>query len=109
MVKGSGVSAEIYADRIPVLTSVMKHAVGGAIPGGTRNNLEFIEDVIEWAPEIPELLKFVLCDAQTSGGLLISLPAIHGEELIKQLILNSVSRSAIIGRIVSGNNRILVK
>ena len=109
MVKGSGVSAIIYANKVPILSSAMKHAAGGIIPGGTKNNLEFIEDVIDWTPEIPELMKFVLCDAQTSGGLLISLPEIYGEKFLEKLKLAGVSGSAIIGKIAAGNNRIWVK
>ena len=108
MVKGSGVSATICATKVPLLSSAMKHAVGGSIPGGTKNNLEFIGDVIEWANEIPELMKVVLCDAQTSGGLLISLPETYGEEFIGRLREAGVTKAAIIGKIVEGNGKIVV-
>ncbi|MCX6277848.1 MAG: selenide, water dikinase SelD [Bacteroidetes bacterium] len=107
MVKGSGVSATIYANQVPLISSVMKHASGGTIPGGTKNNLEFVGDVIKWAPEVTELMKVVLCDAQTSGGLLISLPEAFGEEFIGRLREAGVTKAVIIGKIVEGNGKIV--
>jgi selenide,water dikinase len=108
MVMGSGVSAIVDAWMVPVLSSVYKHVAGGTIPGGTRNNMEFVGEMVRWAPELPELTKIILCDAQTSGGLLISLPEIHAKNLLGLLLKNGIGKAAVIGRITAGEPAIEV-
>jgi selenide,water dikinase len=72
------------------------------IPGGTRNNLDFVKDIVDWDEGVPELAKLILADAQTSGGLLITLPASLAEKFIKQCRLAGISDAVVIGRIVKG-------
>jgi len=47
----------------------------GFVPGGTRRNLEYLKDKILWDSSLTEGDKLLLADAQTSGGLLFSMPA----------------------------------
>ena len=72
------------------------------IPGGTRNNLEFVNDVIDWDQAVPELAKVILADAQTSGGLLITLPAKKADEFIARCRLAGISDAVVIGNITKG-------
>jgi len=72
------------------------------IPGGTRNNLEFVKDIVDWDEAVPELARLILADAQTSGGLLITLPAMQAEKFTAQCRLAGISEAVVIGRIVKG-------
>ena len=74
MLRASGVSAAIEAERVPLLPGARELAERGAIAGGTRRNLESLKDAVTFAPEVSEVERLLLCDAQTSGGLLIAVP-----------------------------------
>ena len=73
MCKASNVSAEIEISKVPFFNNVKQFAKKGAVPGGTRRNLDFFSKHIEFEESIQNHQKFMLADAQTSGGLLISL------------------------------------
>ncbi len=74
MVRASKVSAELMADKVPLINGVREYLQAGTIPGGTLQNLAYTEPYIEWEETTPESTKTILADAQTSGGLLISSP-----------------------------------
>jgi len=73
MITASQVSCTIYADDVPVIPGVYDLAMAGAVPGGSRNNLDFVEKNVRWAQNITDIQKIILADAQTSGGLLIAI------------------------------------
>ncbi len=108
MVEGAGLHALLHAGDVPVIEAAWDYAAAGAIPGGTRNNLEFVKRVVTCHPETPELLKFIFADAQTSGGLLISLPENQSKDLLTQLHAAGLSRASIIGKMVAGETGITV-
>ena len=108
MVCGAGVQAILDAAMVPVLTAAWEHAAAGAIPGGTKNNLDYVKEFVHWKEDTPELMKFILADAQTSGGLLISLPERPAIDLIAHLHQAGTRQAAIIGKIVAGNPGIIV-
>jgi selenide,water dikinase len=83
IVLASNVAATISASQIPLLEGAVDCIHAGQIPGGLRNNREFAECVVEYAPEVPDDLRTVLYDPQTAGGLLISTT--HGPALINAL------------------------
>ncbi len=102
MVVGAGVTAEIETGSVPVLPEAWEYAAGGAMPGGTRNNMDYVADVVRWRETTPELMKLILADAQTSGGLLISIPAAYAESFVKQLRESGISSAAVIGSVREG-------
>ncbi|OPZ85646.1 MAG: Selenide, water dikinase [Firmicutes bacterium ADurb.Bin419] len=65
--EGSGISAEVYFDRIPLLPNTKKYLEMGCTPGGTNNNFRSYGHTVS---EMTEEQKYILCDPQTSGGLL---------------------------------------
>jgi selenide,water dikinase len=73
----SGLSAEVTAADVPALPEVLELLAGEEPPiaGGTRRNREWVEGAVEWADEVSEAHRWLLCDAMTSGGLLIAAPA----------------------------------
>jgi selenide, water dikinase len=72
----SGVAAEVHADAVPAIPGVLELLSNGegAIAGGTRRNREHAERFTTFAPEVRESLRWLVCDAMTSGGLLAALP-----------------------------------
>ena len=100
MVEGSGVSARIRACRVPVLESVRARVREGILPGGTRKNLEFYGQHLDWAEDVEETDRLVLADAQTSGGLLIAVPKERSDDLQEGLAGRGVTVRAEIGEIL---------
>jgi selenide,water dikinase len=96
----SGVAAEIVAGDIPVLPEVSDLIAAGHIPGGTRRNLEDLKDRVEFGDQ-DESVRLILADAQTSGGLLISVPEERAGELM-DLLQAAAPAAAIIGRVTDG-------
>lgn len=110
MTRASGVGAEVYRDEVPVLNDVWDLATKGHIPGGTRANRSFLGDNVLWDPAISEREQLVLCDAQTSGGLLIAVDAVESDRLIEALKSRGTPAAHRIGRIIddpSGRIRVL--
>ncbi|MBU8920495.1 MAG: selenide, water dikinase SelD [Bacteroidales bacterium] len=109
MTKGSGIDAELWMESIPLIDGARELAVEGNIPGGTVNNHLFTADMTDWDETISETDRLVICDAQTSGGLLISLPRGEAVRLHDMLLSRGVD-SAIIGSFTEkGTGRIRIK
>jgi selenide, water dikinase len=109
MLHTSGLSAWLTMSRMPVIEGV--HALAKfSIPGGTRSNLKYVSDKVTWSEGISEEEKLILADAQTSGGLLIAVPANSVDTLLKGLAARGVETSAVIGEITAGDaGKIVVK
>ena len=102
MVKGSGVAAEINLGALPVLPGTRELLDQGVAPGGTHRNLSSVEDVVTWDPALTDLDKLLLCDAQTSGGLLMSVPAGRAHALVAALRDHGAACAEIVGRVTDG-------
>jgi selenide, water dikinase len=76
LAKASGVSAHVEAASVPSLPGVLEllEAGDGAIAGGTRRNRQWVEPNVAWGPAVGEPRRWLLCDAVTSGGLLVAAP-----------------------------------
>jgi selenide,water dikinase len=77
MAVASGITLEINVDAVPFLPSALEYARAGAVPGGSRNNIDFASSCVHTARELSPELEALLYDPQTSGGLLISSPQPH--------------------------------
>jgi selenide,water dikinase len=100
MCRASGVGAEIAADAVPVISAeVFQLIAAGCIPGGSRDNLEFASKFTEWDRVTPAQ-KTLLADAQTSGGLLLSVPRGNLDAVMKRLKSHHALCAAVIGQIV---------
>jgi len=110
MTRASEVEAEVAVSAVPILDEAREWAQAGIVPGGTRDNLAHVAPHLEWDPAIPEVERLLLCDAQTSGGLLISLPSQTADALLEALHSAGVEAAARIGRITGpGQGRITVR
>lgn len=105
MTRASGVSATVELGAIPFIPGSQELAEQGVAPGGTHRNLESLETDVTWDDSLTDVQKLLLADAQTSGGLLISVPDSSTESLIDALEQHGVETHAIIGSISdSGQN-----
>ncbi len=102
MVKASGVAAQIRYRDVPLLPGAWDLLNQGVVPGGTYRNMQQVADTVLWNEEITEEQKLMLCDAQTSGGLLISVPGSKANQLLIRLQAAGVPISAVVGKITGG-------
>ncbi len=97
MAEGSGLTAEITADAVPVLDGALSFANMGIIPAGAYRNREFIGEKVSIREDVDRAVADILFDPQTSGGLLISLPEKQAHALVED-IRSHTPAAAIIGR-----------
>jgi selenide, water dikinase len=73
----SGVAAEVEAGAVPAIAGVLDllSSAEPPIAGGTRRNRQWVEAHVAWADGVPDERRWLLCDAMTSGGLLVAAPA----------------------------------
>lgn len=101
LVSASKVMVNISLNKVPVLKEAWDLAKEGIVPGGTRANLKYVKDKIIWEDNFSEEEKLVLADAQTSGGLLISVQKEKSQEMLDRLSKSKgVLSAAQIGEIV---------
>ncbi len=99
MCKASRVSAVIDFQKIPLISGVFELAQKNFIPGGSKKNMEHVLPSIDFSDIISDDQKLILSDAQTSGGLLISVCEEKAEDLLIALKDNNTLTSSIIGRV----------
>ena len=99
MARESGVTAEIWWDALPLLPDVWDYAKAGILSGAAERNRSFAESILD-AGDAPEEALSVICDAQTSGGLLVALAPPDAAAFVEQLHAAAVSDAAVIGRVV---------
>ncbi len=109
MARGSGVNMTLLASRVPVLQPARGYVNMGIVPVGTRGNLKYIRQFVDFAPDVTEAEQLILADAITSGGLLISVPGGKGAKLVEILHSRGVPDAAVIGEVTGpGHGRITV-
>jgi selenide, water dikinase len=97
LIEASNLSAEILAGEVPLLAGVLSLAAAGTAPGGSKRNLAHASKITEFSADVPEPLRLVLADAQTSGGLLLCFPEERAEEAVRRLRAAGCVRAARIG------------
>ena len=100
----SQVSARIDFQNLEFLKGTEELAKSGIIPGGTRRNLKYTQDKVKFDSRLSETQRLLLSDAQTSGGLLVSLPKSDAENFQKY----STTSSRIIGEIVQKKHKKII-
>jgi selenide, water dikinase len=76
LVRASGLSAEVDAAAVPAIDGVLDllREADPPIAGGTKRNRSWVEPWVEWDAAVDEPRRWLLCDAMTSGGLLVAVP-----------------------------------
>ena len=105
MTSASGVGAYISLSKVPVIPQARQLLEEVNIPPGTRANSAFLEGKIDWDANISHKEQLLLCDAQTSGGLLIAVTRDRSDQLLEALHSAGIPVAAEIGEIISDENR----
>jgi len=101
LAQNSRVGINIFSTLAPLLPRAEEFAKQGFYPGGSHRNKEFYSPCVKVANEVPSHMQAILFDAQTSGGLLISLAPRKAEVLLNKLRQAGVDDAVIIGEVVS--------
>jgi selenide,water dikinase len=75
LARASAVGLRLHADRLPALPGALKLIRSGLVPGGSRRNMELAHNQAAISKRVAAELVLLACDAQTSGGLLVTVPA----------------------------------
>lgn len=102
LVAASGVSALIGFDEVPILAAAREYVRDGVAPGGTHANRRFLSNWVSYDTDITEAEQLLLCDAQTSGGLLTAISADQVESVLGELRSAGITSATVIGSIISG-------
>ncbi|HEX5095307.1 MAG TPA: selenide, water dikinase SelD [Acidimicrobiia bacterium] len=106
---GSGVGAVVDAAAVPVIDGVRELVAAGMVAGGTQRNHAFVAPDIDFG-SLPEPDQLLLCDAQTSGGLLLSVAAAKADRLLGALRERGTLAAEVIGLTTAAHpGRITVK
>jgi len=99
---GCRAAARVEALAVPLLPFATALAEEGVCPGGSRKNLEYVAPHVRWDAPVAAALRLLLCDAQTSGGLLIAVQPANEARLLAALEHHGTPARAVIGEIVAG-------
>jgi selenide,water dikinase len=90
----------INSSNVPIMNQVKELCEQNVVPGGSKRNMKYLEDKISYSTNISETTKQILCDAQTSGGLLIAIDKNDASEYLKEIEELSFGYASIIGEII---------
>ncbi|MBV9945416.1 MAG: selenide, water dikinase SelD [Myxococcales bacterium] len=107
VVAASGCTAVVERARVPVLDAAARYVGEGIAPGGTHANVRFLSEWVDFGAASKED-QLLLCDAQTSGGMLIAVARERGDALVRALEEHGTPCAAVIGRLEAGPPRIRV-
>jgi selenide,water dikinase len=108
MAQASQVSFRIRTSEIPLLQEAYDIFEKGSIPGATFRNLEFTGDQVHYTRDVDYNLKMLYHDAQTSGGLLLSVNPDHASKLVKEINAQDPDSGAtVIGEVLPESPRTL--
>ena len=101
LVEASNVTAHLTAAAVPLIEGVRPFVEEGIVPGGTKRNLRYAAPVTTFTDAVPEPLRLLLADAQTSGGLLLCLPEASAAEALRRLHAAGCEGAAQIGALTA--------
>lgn len=104
LLESSNKSAELYLDKIPVYDQVMELISNDEIPGGTRRNLSAVEKQVHFGT-LSDDQKILLADAQTSGGLILSMAKKNAEAFVTEMRNHGHNNTSIIGKILDKQDK----
>ncbi len=100
MAEASGAGLVLRNEAVPVFAAAVATTAAGFVPGGTRANLLHIQPQVDFHDRISPEQRLLLCDPQTSGGLLIAVVEEKAFELVRAGREEGL-RMAVIGEVIS--------
>lgn len=109
--RSSGVTATLNASDIPVIGPEITRLIEeeGCVPGGTKENLNTANEDVEWGSGVSDASRYLLADAQTSGGLLCCVPEKHLEAVLAICDEDETLCQTVVGQITAAGDGALVK
>ena len=98
----SRLAAVVRAGAVPILPRVLELIADGVVPDGSWTNVESLEHHVAYADDVGQSLRVALADSQTSGGLLIAVPAERVDRLTRLLQERGTHAAAVVGELVDG-------
>jgi selenide,water dikinase len=108
MARASKVSISINMKQVPLIGETYRIADEGCIPGAAFRNLDYAEADTTFTAGIDYNLKMLAFDAQTSGGLLISVPEKIAGNVLSSLLAAGLAESSIIGHVTGKEDKYLL-
>lgn len=104
--RGSNVSLEIELHKVPILEGTFELAKNGVVPGGSKANHKWLENDVDYSELLLEE-QLILCDAITSGGLLISLTEHEAIDYVTEAKAKGIHHAAIIGKVMEPKDKLI--
>ncbi len=108
MARGSGVTIEIEADRVPLLTRAARLAQQGFVTGASHRNWASYGEHVTLPSDWPDWRRHVLTDPQTSGGLLVACTAEQAPAIVQRIENAGYASAGILGRVEHGGHGVKV-
>lgn len=102
----SKAGVEVIVDQVPILDGAADLAAIGAVPGGAKRNAKYLEPMLKWVRPMDEVMRDILCDPQTSGGLLMAVSPNRREELARRLAEAGVNWW-LVGHVTGEDHRVI--
>jgi selenide,water dikinase len=99
----SGVTVEVWTAAVPLFDGVRECVGQEIISGAIERNSEHAAKYVERGPSVENDLVTILYDPQTSGGLLMCVPAIRAEDVLRRLREKGVAAAAAVGRVLEAS------
>jgi selenide,water dikinase len=99
MMEASGTTAQFWVESIPLLSEARRFAARGIAPDGSRVNVRNLRPRSEVGSAVTDDDFLLLCDAQTSGGLLVALPAEQAEAYAVRCRERGAESASVVGRV----------
>ena len=93
-------SFSIEASAVPIIEEAIALSDDNVIPGGTKKNIKYMEDKVLYMSNLSHYCRALLCDAQTSGGLLIAMDPTDAKEYIKEIEDLTLGYASVIGEVI---------
>lgn len=100
MAIGSNVTINIQYELVPILNGTMSLALDGIVPGGSKANHNWLNSKVNYDTCLTFEQQLILCDAITSGGLLVSMSPSDAQGYVETLKKLGNQSVAIIGTVV---------
>ena len=106
--RGSAVAARVSMAGVPVLDGVAALANEGCVTGASERNWASYGEEVRLAPHVSGTDRLLLCDPQTSGGLLITCAREAVQTVLDTLRRNGFTGAACFGEMVEGSPQVMV-
>jgi selenide,water dikinase len=108
MAQSSGVTLQLHGSQLPILPGAEELAAKGFRTRATETNMDYTRECVRYEGEPRAVTMDMLYDAQTSGGLLISVAADRAEALLEQVRGAGAEAAAMVGEVMEQESAALV-